>query len=606
MCGIAGILSEQSSPFTSHLQNMVQSLYHRGPDASGVHSFEKCSLGHARLSIIDLSGGKQPMLDTSSQVAITFNGEIYGYQDIKKKLTNYSFRTTSDTEVILALYETYGNTLLKHLPGAFAFGLWDNRSHSLLLARDRFGEKPLYYAFGKHNTFVFASEIKAILASGLIEPALNNQSVRHYLKHLYVHPHSCIYQNIHTLPPAHQLIHKDGKIAISKYWEIPTTNHSVSLPNATEEFQYLLEDSVKKQLVADVPVAAFLSGGLDSSTIVSIASRYNAQISTISFGFGDTINELPLAKKSAQQYNTNHIELQARDFKISDLLLEMQSVYDEPLADSSNIPTYIISKLARHYAKVVLTGDGADELLGGYSFWYQPLVYVEKLQHKPYLRHSLALFNSLLSSLSKRAANKVMRKLSTGLTFNSVMGAHAMQNIYLTDHEIDLLGIRNNSFPKKYDFPVSQTVNDAMNMDLLDYMPGDILVKTDRASMANSLELRAPFLDVKLAEFCISLPSRLKVNETTTKIILRKAFENQWIDELKTVPKQGFGAPVSHWLKEKDFLDLKQEYLWNKNKKIFGIMDYNSMLPYTKTDNYITWLLLVLSIWLETRQLTLK
>lgn len=601
MCGISGIVCTDSKAYSDSLDKMVASLHHRGPDAKGVYYFDQCSLGHARLSIVDLERGTQPMLNRSKNIGITFNGEIYGYKDLKKQLLNYSFQTASDTEVIIALYETYGKEFLQYLPGAFAFGLWDDRDKTLMLARDRFGEKPLYYAVTPKGEFIFASEIKAILAAGLIEPILSSTSVAHYLQHLYVHPYSTIYENIHVLPAAHQLVYSDGIIKISKYWQFATKQETVTMTDAVEQFQFLLEDSVKKQLIADVPVAAFLSGGLDSSTIVSIASRYSTNISTISFGFGDSINELPLARKSAKKYQTNHIELNECDYDLADLLAKMQTVYDEPLADSSNIPTYIISKLASRYAKVVLTGDGGDELLGGYSYWYQPLLNINDFRKNSAKQKIRILLFAALNSYWPLAAHRVFGKHFNGFQLNSIAEAHTFQNTYFKVSEINHMGIDIAS-TKDYGIPLTNTVADAMRMDLIDYMPGDILVKIDRASMANSLELRAPFLDVKLAEFCINLPVALKLNKDTSKIILRKAFEDKWINELKTIPKQGFGAPVNLWLKDRKVIQLKQEYLFDKSRKIYDLLDSKEFSKSINTDDYKTWILLVLSMWLESHK----
>jgi len=311
MCGIAGIIKKDSQKYKPQLKKMTDSLSHRGPDAEGFYFFKDCGLGHRRLSIIDLKTGDQPMLSYNGQAGVVFNGEIYGYQEIKKNLSNYSFQTTSDTEVILALYEKYGENFVKHLPGMFAFALWDDKNKKLICARDRFGEKPLYYALGKNGEFIFASEIKAILASDLIKPKLNKKSLIHYLKRLYVHPYSAIYENIYVLPPAHFLIYQNKKIKINRYWQMPELNYQITFDEAIEKFKKLLFEAVKKQLVTDVPVGAFLSGGLDSSTIVAIASQYKKNLNTFSFGFGEWINELPYALEIARKYKTNLILVSA-------------------------------------------------------------------------------------------------------------------------------------------------------------------------------------------------------------------------------------------------------------------------------------------------------
>ncbi|MEP7170725.1 MAG: asparagine synthase (glutamine-hydrolyzing), partial [Bacteroidota bacterium] len=310
MCGIAGIVSNNSHSFANHLSRMMDRIKHRGPDGEGVFFYDTCALGHRRLSIVDLATGNQPMLSPSGKRAIIFNGEIYGYKEIKNSLKEYPFITTSDTEVMLALYDKYGNGFLKYLPGMFAFAIWNDEKKELFCARDRFGEKPFYYATSARNEFVFASEIKAILASGLIQPVLDRSALKHFLKHLYVHPYQTIFKNIFTLPPAHSLLLKDGKIFVEKYWNLPDTNEKINLNEAEERFRNLFSTAVEKQLVADVPVGAFLSGGIDSSSIVGFAGEKKRGIHTFSFGFEEGVNELPFAKIIAEKFQTHHTELE--------------------------------------------------------------------------------------------------------------------------------------------------------------------------------------------------------------------------------------------------------------------------------------------------------
>ncbi|MEW5961407.1 MAG: asparagine synthase (glutamine-hydrolyzing), partial [Chloroflexota bacterium] len=378
VCGIAGIVAPQARQFQAELSCMVDTLRHRGPDGPGTYFFDNCALGHTRLSIIDLLSGQQPMFSPVSGAGIVFNGEIYGYKSLRVSLPDYPFQTTSDTEAILALYDQYGPGLLSRLPGMFAFAIWDEAHQRLLCARDRFGEKPFYYTWGRKGEFLFASEIKALLASGLVEPVLNRAALAHYMQYLHVHPYQTIYQNIYTLPPAHSLHYEDGQLAVERYWSPPELQPKIELDEAIEQFQVLFDRAVASQLVADVTVGAFLSGGLDSSSIVVAASRHQARLKTFSFGFEDGISELPFAKGVADLYQTDHTELADNHVDIGELLVTMQAVYDEPFADSSNIPTFLISRLARQYVKVVLTGDGGDELLAGYTFWYKPLIFMQK------------------------------------------------------------------------------------------------------------------------------------------------------------------------------------------------------------------------------------
>jgi len=602
MCGIVGIVAQNSKNYQEQLGKAIVSLYHRGPDGNGTYFFDTCALGHTRLSIVDLSTGGQPMLTSDNLLGITFNGEIYGYKEIRDKMVDYDFKTTSDTEVILALYQKYGSNLLEHLPGMFAFALWDEKKQELFCARDRFGEKPFYYAVGKGGEFIFASEIKAILATGLVDPILDKGSLVHYLQHLYVHPTKTIYENVFTLPPAHCLKYKNGEIFVERYWSIPEINSEIELDDAIVQFKLLFEKAVQSQLVADVPVGAFLSGGLDSSTIVALASKYKKNIKTFSFGFGDSINELPFAREVSQMYGTDHIELQAKDFSISELLLQMQDIYDEPFADSSNIPTYLMSKLAKKYSTVVLTGDGGDELLGGYRNWYRPLYFLQE-------NNDLSLKKIILSQVATALKgiltfNKEYLYKYRGLGFKkkdlSVVQAHELQNEYFTDNQLfDLLKFKKTNIIKNINWKENNSLDDAMRMDVEDYMPGDILVKTDRAAMASSLELRAPFLDLDLASFCLSLPHRLKITKDEDKYILRKVFANDWPESIRNRGKQGFGAPIEKWLVYPAVKILIKNYLDNPNNKIFNYISFVNSRSFVKNSNYQTWVLLVLSIWME-------
>lgn len=605
MCAISGIIAKDSKKYTDELEKMLASVKHRGPDENGTHFFSDCALGHNRLSIIDLSTGKQPMLSLDEKKAVVFNGEIYGYKDIKDKLGGYAFKTTSDTEVILALYEKYGENLFNHLPGMFAFALWDGEKKQLLAARDRFGEKPFYYAVGRDGEFIFASEIKAILASGLVEPVLEKESVAFYLKHLYVHPYKSIYKNINTLPPGHQLIYKNGKPSIKRYWEQPKSRDSISLDDAIGQFKGLFNRAVERQLVADVPVGAFLSGGLDSSTIVAIASQYTDKLKTFSFGFEDSINELPYAKEIAQKYNTEHIELFDNE-DIGSLLLKMDEIYDEPFADSSNIPTYLMSKAARKYLKVALVGDGGDELLGGYG-WYKPFLYAKNFGNKNKTKADFLYFVSRVVARlpvdKKNMLSHFLKGQAYSLKYDSVVQAHSSQVNVFEDGDLSLLGLNTGKEDfKDFSWEPKNTVEDAMRMDLEVNMPGDMLVKIDRASMANGLELRAPFLDMDFASFCISLSFSLKITKDDDKVILRKAFSGLWTDSIRKRKKQGFGAPVDKWLKKESVKRIKSEYLNDPSKKIFNIISFKNSRKFVKKDKYQAWALLVLAIWMENRK----
>ncbi|MFZ5570630.1 MAG: asparagine synthase (glutamine-hydrolyzing) [Thermodesulfobacteriota bacterium] len=585
MCGIAGIIGGTPRNATQAVSSMLDAIRHRGPDGEGIKTFPTCVLGHVRLSIVDLEGGSQPMDCALTKRSVVFNGEIYGYQKLRRNLTSYPFLTSSDTEVLLALYDQHGQATPQKHGGMFSYAIWDEGKRTLFAARDRFGEKPFFYAFGRNGEFIFCSEIKGIIASRLIEPILDTDSVRHFFRYLYVHPYRTIFSNIHTLPPAHNLVYNQAshKTTIQRYWEIPLTgSRTIGLGDAAEEFRHLFEKAVEEQLVADVPVGSFLSGGLDSSTVVAVAAGMKPGLRTFSFGFEDHVSELPYALQIASRYQTSHQELTAKVVDVGELILRMDSVYDEPLADSSNIPTYLISEMASNNLKVVLSGDGADELLGGYAWWYRPLL--EQEAGKTLRDRFFRLFTSRTLRYRKRYSNKP---------------------VYFSNQDLNQLGIVPDEVV--YDClcskPPAGDITDALAMDLCNYMPGDILVKTDRASMANSLELRAPFLDADLAAFIISLPGALKIDRHSDKIILRKAYASKWTDAIRQRGKQGFGAPVPQWLKRKSVEEVKKRYLLDKNRKIYSYLDADAITRFAAEDSQKTWSLLVFAIWFENRSI---
>lgn len=603
MCGIAGIVAPSAERFGVLLHKMTDSLAHRGPDGEGHSFFQECALGHRRLSIVDIESGAQPMLSPSGKIAVTFNGEIYGYQEIRANLPGYPFRTNSDTEVILALYEQHGREFLTHLPGMFAFAIWDENRRELICARDRFGEKPFYYAVGQNGEFLFASEIKALLASGLIRPVVDRQAVAHYLQYLYVPPGQTIYRNIFTLPPAHRLNYRAGKITVERYWHLPPPQPRIDAAEAVTELRRLLDVAVAQQLVADVPVGTFLSGGLDSSTIVAVAAQHQAKLKTFAFGFGASESELPFAQSVARLYGTDHTELTDSGSDIADLLVAMQDVYDEPFADSSSIPTYLIAKLARKHVTVALTGDGGDELFGGYSSWYRPLLQMTQAgQPQP----AIAALLRAAGIVARRSGfplpsgwGDVIQGRYLASRFASIASAHRGQQTVFHRNELADLGF---AMPDPGPLGITEqmgTVDDAMRLDLEGYMPGDILVKIDRASMANGLELRAPFLDTDFASFCISLPWQLKITSNEDKMILRRAYSDAWPTELRQRGKQGFGAPVGEWLNLPRVHELKTAYLDNPASDLYSLIPFAGSRRFVRQNNCRTWALLVLALWLE-------
>lgn len=605
MCGIAGIVAPEAIRYRSMLQRMTDALAHRGPDGQGHHVFDDCALGHRRLAIVDIDGGRQPMCSASGRIAVTFNGEIYGYQDIQRRLTDYLFCTRSDTEVILALYERYGERALEYLPGMFAFALWDDSKRELFCARDRFGEKPLYYAVSHNGEFLFASEIKGILASGLIEPILDQKAISRYLQRQCVRADQSIYANIRSLPPGHCLRFQRGRIQVERYWSPPGVEEDIDLKEAVERFRTLLRDAVQRQLVADVPVGSFLSGGLDSSTISLVASELAGDLRTFSFDFGSDYSEVSYARAVAKACRTRHVELAAQNVDIADHLWRMQSVYDEPFADTSNIPTYLLAREASRHVKVVLTGDGGDELFGGYE-WYKPLLWMER-EGRVGLLHWVAarVLNRLygLTNLSD-IPNRELRimGLAYGRQYRSVLAAHREQLSFFDRESLAQLGFIEKS-KTDGDSEVGDstgTMDEVLRFDVEDYMPADILTKIDRASMAHGLELRAPFLDIGFASFCLSLPYRLKVSTHEDKVILRQAFSEQWPAIIRRRSKQGFGAPLANWLQDSAVRELEHCCLENPGAPIYEFLSYHGTKKVLRrADPMRRWTLLVLAVWLK-------
>lgn len=609
MCGVAGIVNSGTLDRSarSRVSRMVDALRHRGPDGSGLSEIgSNAVLGHARLSIVDLAGGAQPMRSRDARLAVTFNGEIYGYRKLRAA-TEYPYATESDTELLLAMYANTGPKMVGSLPGMFAFAIWDDQEESLFCARDRFGEKPFYYTLTPAGDFVFASEIKAILASGLLCPVLDAESVAHFLQKSYVHPHRSIYSNVSVLPPGHCLIYRDGKVSVEKYWQIPRLRGRISLEEAGEELGRLLRAAVAKQLVADVPISGFLSSGLDSTTIMAIAAENNPDLTAFSFDFEDVDSEADIAERSARRYGLNFQRLRIGNFDPVEVLQKTISIYDEPFADSSSIPTYLISKAAAEYTKVALTGDGADELLGGYDFQYRALLRFDEAKAWGRNRDLVYLAAKLLGKLRFRAASRGLVDLGDKMNFfwgcqEPWQALAGMRSACPFTEVQRLLGPRElcpgggHPVPR---FERQEPMEDALFYDTETYMAGQILVKTDRASMANGLELRAPFLDVEFAEFALSLSADLKISRTSSKIVLRQAFEAAWNEEVATNYKRGFGSPIEKWLRTPAFQSLVDDYLVRPDRKIHEVVRY---APPSDPGYYpapLAYNLLVLSMWME-------
>jgi asparagine synthase (glutamine-hydrolysing) len=564
----------------------------------------ECQLGHTRLSIIDLEGGVQPMKDVSGRYAITFNGEIYNYQELREELLKkgYRFNTHSDTEVIMSAYAEWGARCLDRFRGMFAFAIWDTEKRTLFAGRDLFGEKPLYYAMAPSGPLLIASEIKALLASGLVIPHLDVMSVDAFLAFGYVPPDRTIYENVHTLPPGHYLEWDDHGVRTARYWHARFDTQQITVDDAAVRMRELLQQAVQRQMVADVPVGAFLSGGHDSSTIVALMQKLTSQpVKTFSVGFGEYINELPYARAVAELYQTEHHDIDLGTPPVAQLLQTMADVYDEPFRDPSHIPTYLISQYARQNVKVVLTGDGADELFGGYA-WYPVLA--KSTEVSPswlvwlVLRSVSRLVGNRIRSLDRysQAIGMVQR---TPNTWSRYIKKVSVGNGTRRSWWAEQSKAPSSYFPGEYYRPPAGTtgMDEVLHFDLMSFLPGDILVKVDRAAMAHGLETRAPFLDRDLVEFSLSLPSVLKVKDGETKVLFKHALKQYWPSILHKRGKQGFAAPFQAWLEFPEVRMLSQRVFADGSK-------LRELLPGVRSEqqhvrNYETWNLLTLGLWLE-------
>lgn len=569
MCGICGIINYNSVGKVKEdcLRAMTNKMIHRGPDDAGVYVKENIGLGHRRLKIIDLTeAGRQPMSNEDGTIWIVLNGEIYNYKELRQGLTDkgHAFKSHTDTEVVIHLYEEYGVECIKYLRGMFAFGIWDEKEKLLLLARDRIGKKPLLYSY-KDGVFCFASEFSSLLESGFIKKEINYEAIDYYLTFGYIPAPLTIYKDVFKLLPAHRLILKDKKVSLERYWSIDVTKKiKVSEEDASSEIIRLLKEAVKIRLYSDVPLGVFLSGGIDSSTVVALMAQVSGseKVKTFSIGFQEhDYSELKYARKVAEMYSTDHYEFIVKPHAL-DVLPLLVKRYGEPYADSSCIPTYYVSQQARRYITVALNGDGGDELFAGYKR-YQAVLAAEFYQKMPYAAKRAV---SGLLSFFPDATNPTNILRDIKRFFDA--GHLSRDKRYLK-----WVGIFENSFkeglysegfkerlaksnPLEY---LTQYLNGPGDLTLLDkllitdintYLPNDLLVKVDIASMANSLEVRSPFLDHVFIEFVAGLPAAYKMRRFIKKYILKKAIRKIVPEANIRRRKMGFALPVAKWLRE--------------------------------------------------------
>lgn len=626
MCGINGIITKgqvNKNSLFKQLSNMNNLIFHRGPDNDGIftHLEDKfvIGMGMRRLSIIDLNTGDQPMSSSDGNIVIVFNGEIYNYKILKNELEqqHIKFKTNSDTEVILKLYETYGTDSFKKLDGMFAFSIYDRIKNKVVIARDFFGEKPLYY---NHNdkAFIWGSELKSVVAVLENQPAISTTALNLFFRLTYIPAPYTIYQNIFKLEANHYIeinlknfTHQSNQI----HSTTNTINKSqISFINAKNKIRDLVFESVASRSVSDVPIGTFLSGGVDSSIVSFCLSQLNSQkIDTFSIGFDKkSFDETDKSRQVAKLINSNHHEFVLNEKDISQNICDILLNFDEPFADSSALPTYLVSNKTSKFVKVALTGDGGDEIFGGYNKYY-----IGKLNNKytkivPELMHNQAkkLVSFFLNQKSDERGYKYqINKLLNTIDYNDNYYWNII-SLGFQDEEIKKLlnisSLNNDPFEyyrNKTKLQKPRSLNDFMIIDRHLSLEGDLLVKVDRTSMLNSLECRAPFLNRTLLEFTTSLPETFLLNKLNKKFILKEAFKNDFPDGFLEKSKQGFGVPVGNWLRsglKEQLLEFTDSKFLN-NQQIFNVENVTKLVEEhinCKKDNtFKVWTFFCFQLW---------
>lgn len=626
MCGIAGWANldskESSQNSETVLHSMCEKMTHRGPDSEGLWTDEKVALGMRRLSIIDLHTGEQPVYNEDKQVVVVMNGELYNFREVRARLEKrgHKFETNTDTEILPHLYEEYGEDLVEHLNGMFAFALWDKNKEKLIIARDRFGEKPLYYGIFDEK-LIFASEPKVLLAHPAINPEINLQALRQYLSFDYVPAPLSIYKNIYKLPAAHLLTIEKGEVKTRRYWNLTfeKNGNAPSIEKAAEDLRELLADAVRMRLVADVPLGILLSGGVDSSTVAAFATQFSSEkVKTFSIGFEeDSFDESKFARQVAKHLGTEHYEEKLSVQTAADLIQEIGTWLDEPMSDGSLIPTFLLSRFVRKHVTVALGGDGGDEIFAGYPMYFGHKVASIYAAIPQFLRNNLIepIVNNLPVSNKNLSFDYKAKRFVAASKFDLVTRHHSWFGSFPIDWQEDLLSrnVLENTSGDIYKgakdlLKICDARNEIEQMQFLDmnfYMAEDILTKVDRASMAVSLEVRAPFLDPRVAQFAAQMPVEYKLRGRKGKYILKKAVEPFLPKNILHRPKKGFGIPIAEWLKGRlnplmhDLLApkrLKEQGLFNEKfvQKLIEEHETNSASHHKQL-----WTLLVFQLWFD-------
>jgi asparagine synthase (glutamine-hydrolysing) len=567
MCGICGKLTfDQHGTINPALvRAMLSTITHRGPDGEGIHISPQVGLGHRRLAIIDLNGGAQPLSNEDGTVWISFNGEIYNYLELREDLLRrgHQFRTKSDTEVIVHLYEELGENCVEKLRGMFAFAIWDERKRTLLLARDRVGVKPLYYHISDHS-LVFGSEVKAILADPEVKAELRPEMIDRFLTFFYMPGEDTLFRNIQKLGPACYMVVKDGRATVRKYWDLNFCPSERTFRDASDELEAILEESVRLHMISDVPVGFLLSGGLDSTAVLGFATgKTQQQLSSYTLGFDapGIIDERPYARLAAEGYGSEHHELTITAGQFRDFLPKYVWHMEEPVCEPPAIALYYVSRLAKDHVKVLLSGEGSDEAFAGYQN-YRSLLWLERL--KKVLGPLRGATSSALGHLNRLLMSDKLARFGPLLDIpldRYYYSRTSGPGSYFNGHNRDALYTP--EFARGTDKAESLKVvmdhlKTATNFDILSkmlyvdtktWLTDDLLLKADKMTMANSIELRVPLLDHRLLEFAASLPSKYKVHGFTTKYIAKKVLEKRVPEPIIKRRKTGFPVPYGSWLK---------------------------------------------------------
>ncbi len=627
MCGIYGYLSQAATIEPALMRRMGHVLRHRGPDDEGELILNSAAvsigLGHKRLSIIDLSpAGKQPMANEDDTIWITFNGEIYNFRELRKRLqgSGHKFRSNSDTEVIIHLYEELGTNCLEQLNGMFAFALWDAKRKTLFLARDRTGKKPLHYCVGG-GYFIFASEVKALLQHPWVSKELDLKALNKYLAYEYVPAPHTIFKSIKKLEPGHYLLYRDGEAPTFQYWDIPIEDHPISdrtEAQYTEELKELLERAVSTRLEADVPVGLFVSGGLDSGLVAAMARRAKENLECFSIGFEESsFDESRYARQIARSLGLKH---HLKIFSAQEMLSMVQrlpEILDEPLADPSILPLYLLSQFAAEHTKVVLSGDGGDELFAGYQT-YQAHKLVTLYDALPgFVKESIKAFAFHLP-VSHRylSLDFKIKQFLRGVGVSSEVRFFLWRGAFSNAERNELLSPevrrdlhKENAYEEIYRYVrqsgLTKELERILYLSMKLYLQDNNLVTVDRASMANGLEVRSPLLDRDVVEFVCRLPMEYKLKGLTTKYILKKVAEEFLPREVVYRKKKGFGVPLAQWLNG-ELKEFMLDYLSQERIKRQGIFHYpyvnrliDEQLTKTKDNREPLWTLLVFQTWYE-------